>query len=137
MPLNLTIVTPESEYYSGPVDSVTLPGSKGQMEALPNHAALVTTLEPGELSYRASGSDNHYIVVGEGFVEINQTGVTVVTDIAASEAEIDLNTEEEAIARAKQALDDAKDLGPEELASVQATLAKSLAKINLKRRRHN
>lgn len=135
MPLKLTVVTPESEYFSGDVDSVVLPGNEGQMEALANHAAMVATLEPGELSYKPTGeSTKQYLAVGEGFVEINQVSVTIVTDIAAAETEIDLNSEEEAVARARKALEDTEDLGAEEIAVVRASLAKSLAKIAFKRR---
>ncbi len=135
MPLQLTIVTPEGQHFSGEADSVTLPGAEGQMEALPNHAAMVTTLKPGELSYKVAGREPNYLAVGEGFVEITQLGITVVTDLAASESEIDENAEEEAISRARKALEDTRDLGPEELAAVRVSLAKSLAKVELKRRR--
>jgi len=131
--MNLSIVTPEREVYSGVVDAVVLPGSEGQMGILPKHAPLVTLLQPGELCYTTNGSD-HFLVVGDGFVEVTQEQVTVLTDLAAKSIEIDEEFEQKAIERARQAIANA-DHGSEELAAVTASLAKSLAKLELKRRR--
>ena len=133
--MKLSIVTPESLVFSGAVDSVVLPGSEGQLGVLPKHANLVTLLQPGELSYKHEGAD-HFLVVGDGFIEVTQENVIVLTDMAAREREIDENLEEQAIARAKKALAEA-DHTPEEEAAVRAMIAKSVAKLDLKRRRRN
>jgi F-type H+-transporting ATPase subunit epsilon len=132
--MKLSIVTPESLVFAGTVDSVLIPGSEGQIGVLPKHAPLVTTLQPGEISYRHEKQD-HYLVVGEGFVEITQEKVIVLTDMAAHEREIDEKLEEQALERAKKALADA-DRTPEEEAAVRAAIAKSMAKLQFKRRRH-
>lgn len=132
--MKLSIVTPESLVFAGAVDSVVLPGSEGQLGVLPGHARLVTLLQPGELSYRLGGQD-HYLVVGDGFIEVTQEKVIVLTDLAAKEREIDENLEEQALARAKKALAEA-DHTPEEEAAVRATIAKSTAKLAFKRKRH-
>jgi F-type H+-transporting ATPase subunit epsilon len=131
--MNLSIVTPESKVFSGTVESVVLPGSEGQLGILPVHARLVTLLQPGEVCYRHENRD-HYLVVGEGFAEITQESVTIMTDMAAEEREIDENMEQTAIERARQALAQA-DHTPEEEAAVRAVIAKSVAKLDLKRRR--
>lgn len=132
--MKLSIVTPESLVFAGTVDSVVLPGSEGQLGVLPGHASLVTLLQPGELSYRMAGQD-HYLVVGDGFIEVTQQKVIVLTDLAAKEREIDEDLEEQALARAKKALADA-DHTPEEEAAVRANIAKSMAKLAFKRKRH-
>lgn len=129
----LNIVTPERQVFSGSADAVVLPGSEGQTGILPKHAPLVSLLKPGELCYTHNGVDN-FLVVGDGFVEITQDEVTILTDLAAREIEIDEDFEQQAIERARKALENA-DHTPEELASVRAALAKSLAKLDLKRRR--
>jgi F-type H+-transporting ATPase subunit epsilon len=132
--MKLSIVTPESLVFAGTVDSVVLPGSEGQLGVLPGHACLVTLLQPGELSYREAGQD-HYLVVGDGFIEVSQQKVIVLTDLAAKEREIDESLEEQALARAKKALAEA-DHTPEEEAAVRATIAKSMAKLAFKRKHH-
>ena len=131
--MKLSIVTPERQVFSGPVESVVLPGAEGQLGILPMHARLVTLLQPGEVCYRHEAHD-HYLVVGEGFVEVTQESVTIMTDMAAEEREIDEDVERAAIERARKALAEA-DHTPEEEAAVRALIAKSVAKLELKRRR--
>jgi F-type H+-transporting ATPase subunit epsilon len=67
---------------------------------------------------------------------VTQEKVSVLTDMAIKEADIDESAVEEAIKRAEISAMDEK-LGAEELATVQATLQKSLAQLKVKRRRHS
>ena len=87
MSMLLNIVTPERRTFSDSVDQVVLPGSEGEMGVLPGHAALVTTLKPGELRYLKDGQETS-LAVGEGVVEVTQAGVSVLTDMAILEADI-------------------------------------------------
>lgn len=130
----LNIVTPEKIFFSDQVESTLVPGIDGELGLLPNHAPLITVIKPGELRYTHNGVE-HAIAVGEGFVEVTQDHVSILTDIAVTEAEIDEDVEQKAIDRAKKALEDT-DNTTEELAAVRASLSKSLAKLDFKRRRH-
>lgn len=134
MPLKLDIVTPVAQVFSDEVDSVVLPGNIGEMGVLPNHAPLVTTLQPGELSYSKAGA-THELAVGEGLVEVTHDYVHIVTDMAVGDAEIDEAAVEAALQRAKDAL--AEKTNAEEVAAVEASIAKSLAQLRLKRKRRN
>ncbi|QQL43884.1 ATP synthase F1 subunit epsilon [Sulfuriroseicoccus oceanibius] len=134
MSMLLKIVTPESTFFSGEVEGAVVPGIVGQLGLLPNHAPMVTTMEPGELTYTQNG-ESKTIAVGEGFIEVTQDHVSILTDLAVTHADIDLAAEEDAIARAKRALENA-DHTPEEVAAVRASLAKSLVKVGLKRRQN-
>ena|SRR5438034_1308573 len=133
MPLKLEIVTAEARVYSDDVDTVVLPGSEGELGVLPGHTPLVTTLKPGELRFVRSGK-SHEFVVGEGLVEITGTGVRVLTDVALDESGIDETRVQEALARAEARMKEL-DLGPEEIASVEAVIAKSVAQLHFKRKR--
>jgi len=132
--LKLEIVTPEKTAYSEDVEMVTLPGSEGELGVYPNHVPLLTTIHPGELRVLKGGRET-FLAIGEGFVEITGTTVSVLTDMALDVTAIDETAAEEAVARARAALKD--DLGKEEVASVQASLQKSLAQLHVKRRRHH
>lgn len=131
--MKLSIVTPEAVAYTGEVEGVVLPGSEGELGALPMHARLVTLMAPGEMSYREATA-THYMVIGDGFAEITPDSVTIMTDMAAVETEIDEEAEEQAIERARAALKDA-DHTPEEEAAVVANIARATARIEFKRRR--
>jgi F-type H+-transporting ATPase subunit epsilon len=131
--LKLEIVTPEKTAYSEDVEMVTLPGSEGELGIYPSHVPLLTTLNPGELRVLKGGRET-YLAIGEGFVEVTGTSVSVLTDMAMESAGIDESAAEAAVARARAAMKD--DLGAEEVASVQASLQKALAQLHVKRRRH-
>ena len=132
--LKLEIVTPEKTAYSEDVEMVTLPGSEGELGVYPNHVPLLTTINPGELRVLKGGRET-FLAIGEGFVEITGTTVSVLTDMALEATAIDEAAAEEAVARAQAAMKE--DLGKEEVASVQAALQKSLAQLHVKRRRHH
>lgn len=137
MPLQLDIVTPEKRVFSEQVDAVTLPGSEGELGILPNHIPLVTALKPGELTYSRSGKSDHF-AVGTGFVEVTGQRVSVLTDMAMGEAEIDEKSVEEALKRAQERLESMKhDQGSEEVALVMASIQKSMAQLHVKRKRHS
>jgi F-type H+-transporting ATPase subunit epsilon len=105
MPLKLEIVTPEARIYSDDVDTVVLPGYEGEMGVLPAHANLVTTLLPGELRITKDGKTTE-MAVGEGLVEVTGTVTRILTDVAVDADKIDEKAAEEAIERAKKALED-------------------------------
>jgi F-type H+-transporting ATPase subunit epsilon len=132
--LKLEIVTPEKTAYSEDVEMVTLPGSEGELGVYPNHVPLLTTIHPGELRVLKGGRET-FLAIGEGFVEITGTTVSVLTDMALEPAVIDESAAEEAVARAKAAMKE--DLGKEECAAVTASLQKALAQLHVKRRRHH
>jgi len=130
--LQLEIVTPEKKIYSGPATDVYLPGSEGEMGVLEMHAALVTSLVPGELRYHVDGKEEA-LAIGSGFAEVTQERVLVLTDMAAGEAEIDEAATEAAIKRAEaqlSGLDHDHDI--EEVALLEAALANSFAQLRLK-----
>jgi F-type H+-transporting ATPase subunit epsilon len=129
--LRLEIVTPEATVYSEPVEMVTLPAIEGQMGVLPQHVRLITQLVPGELTVRRNGRDE-FLAVGEGLVEVTNTQVSIVTNMAVAVESIDEAAAEEARQRAAARLKER--LSSEEVASVNAALARSLAQLNVKRR---
>jgi F-type H+-transporting ATPase subunit epsilon len=134
MPLRLEIVTPEAKAYSEDVDMVTLPGSEGELGVYPNHIPLLTTLKPGEVRILKNGQEK-FLAVGEGFVEITGSSVSVLTDMALEWSHIDEGAVEKAIESAKAAMKE--DHTPEQVAAIQASLSKAVAQLNVKRRKHS
>ena len=130
--LKLEIVTPEAIAYSQDVEFVILQGVEGQMTVLPEHVQLMTQLVPGEMIARKGGQDE-FLAVGEGLVKITADKVSVLTDMAVAAANIDEAKVEEARRRAEARLKE--KLSAEEVATVNASLARSLAQIQVKRRR--
>lgn len=68
--MNLVILSPDKEIFSGEVKSVTVPGSDGEFQMLNNHAAIVSSLREGEVRIvKANGEKVSFGVQG-GFVEM-------------------------------------------------------------------
>jgi len=132
--LKLEIVTPNATVDSEDVEMVTLSGVEGQMGIYPQHVRLMTQLVPGEMIVRKDGRDT-FLAVGEGLAEITNERVAIVTDMAVAADNIDEAKAEEARQRAAARLRD--KLSSQEVASVNAALARSLAQLSVKRRHPN
>jgi F-type H+-transporting ATPase subunit epsilon len=130
--LNLEIVTPTAVVYSKDVHMVTLPAVDGQIGVYPQHVPLLTRVVPGEIIVRLDGHEE-YLAVGGGLVEITDDHIAIVTDMAVAAKDIDEAKAEEARQRAAARLRD--KISDEEVASVNASLARSLAQLKVKRRR--
>ena len=131
--LRLEIVTPESKAYSEDVDMVVVPGTEGELGILPQHVPLLTSIKPGELRVLKDGKET-FLAVGEGFVEITQERVVVLTDMALEDTYIDEAVAQAAFEKAQEALKDQR-LSDEEHATVQASLERSMAQLVVKRRK--
>jgi F-type H+-transporting ATPase subunit epsilon len=133
--LRLEIVTPEAKAYSEDVEMVVVPGSEGELGILPQHVPLLTSIKPGELRVTKQGKEI-FMAVGEGFVEVTQDRVIVLTDMALEETQIDEVTAQAEFERAQEALRSQR-MSDEQYASVEATLEKSIAQLHVKRRKRN
>ena len=131
--LKLEIVTAEGPVYSEDVELVTLPGVAGQFGVYPQHVPLMTQMEPGEIIVRKDGHDT-FFACGGGLIEVSTKGVAVLTDLAVQADKIDEAKAEEARQRAEARLKE--KLSDEEVATINASLARSLAQLKVKRRQH-
>jgi F-type H+-transporting ATPase subunit epsilon len=133
--LKLEIITPEATTFSENVDMVTLPGVEGEMGIYPQHVPLMTEVVPGEVIVR-QGSREFSLVIGGGFAEITDIRVAILTDMAIKADDVDEAKAEEARQAAEARL--REKLSPDEVASVNAAMARSLAQLQVKRRhRHH
>ena len=133
MPLELQIITPERVVFSETdIDSVTLPGSEGELTLLPSHAPLMTALQPGPLVWRRGGEEVDVALSG-GFLEIRDDRVVVLADTAERSDEIDAARAEAARQRAAAAL--ATREGEVDIASALAALGRAQARLRVVERR--
>jgi F-type H+-transporting ATPase subunit epsilon len=130
--LRLQIVTPQATTFSEDVEMVTLPVAEGQIGVYPGHLRVITQVVPGEIIVTHNGAER-FLAVGEGIVEIDADHVVIATDMAIPAEQIDEARVEEARARAAARLQE--KISDEEVASVNASLARSLAQLQVRRRR--
>ena len=129
--LRLEIVTPEGIAFSDDAAMVTLPAVDGQLGIYPLHVPLITELVPGEVIVHARHAER-LLAVGSGLVDITADRVLIVTDMAIAAERIDEAAVEEARRRAEARLRD--QMSDEEVAAVNASLARSLAQLHVRRR---
>jgi len=123
------VVTPECVVCSCDVDAVIAPGVEGQLGILPHHAPLMTTLQPGELTWRKDNVETCIAVFG-GFLEVRPDRVIVLADAAERAEEINVARAEEAKRRAEQALADRKG-SQADTARAEAALRRSLVQLKV------
>ncbi len=129
MPLTVEIVTVERVVLKEEgVEEVIAPGVDGQLAVLPQHAAFMTMLAPGELILKKGGEEIPFAVTG-GFFEVLRDRVVVLADAAERADEIDVARAEEARERAKTTLERRETV--EDLAQVQASLQRALIRLRV------
>ena len=79
---NLEIVTPSLVLVSEPVDMVVIPGSDGQIGALPRHSKVMSTLERGVIDIYNDSKITSRIMIDGGIAEINETSVVILAERA-------------------------------------------------------
>lgn len=130
--LKLEIVTPSAVVYSEDVSLVALPGRQGDMGIYPNHVPLMTKVAAGEVEVTRDGQ-KEMLAVGEGFAEVTRDRVSILTDMAALEADIDEAKAEEALKAAEDRLK-GESLSDEQVIAAEAAAAAALAQLKVKRR---
>jgi F-type H+-transporting ATPase subunit epsilon len=125
------LATPTRMLVSAEADEVVAPGVEGYFGVLPGHAAFLTTLAPGEVTYR-SGQTEHRVAVTGGFAEVRAERVIILAENAERPEEIDRERAERARRRAEMRLQGKGPDGSQEevdFARALTALARALARL--------
>lgn len=130
--MKLEIITPEKIAYTDDVDMVIVPSAVGKLGILPKHIPLFAKLTQGELKIK-KGTDEIFLSIGGGFVEVTKTKVVILVTRAVNADEL---TEAE-IMRAKKEAEDAlaREIGKDERTAALTVLRRSLLDLKVLRRR--
>ena len=101
--IHLDILTPEKVVFSDSIEMVTAPGGLGEFGVLPGHAALVTTLETGEVAIKKDNRE-YWLAISGGFDEVGNDKVTILAEAAELAQEIDIKRAETAKIQAEEKL---------------------------------
>ena len=132
MKLSLTILTPQSQIFSGEADEVIAPTAGGEIGILPNHVSLFTQILPGELRVKNGGKTDFFAIMG-GYLEVTNNQVSVLGDYAIRAEDIEVAKAEQAKIRAEKARQEKVSL--EDLATIEADLRRSLLELKVAHRR--
>ena len=76
--MNISILTPDKEIFSGSITSVKVPGSAGQFQVLKNHAPIVSSLMAGNVVVVKEGGEKLNFSVKGGFIEVLNNNVSLL-----------------------------------------------------------
>ena len=125
--IQIDIVSAEEEIWSGEGTMVFAPAEMGEIGIAPQHAPLLTRLNPGEIRVQQESGEEQFFYVSGGMLEVQGHIVTVLSDTALRAADLDEAAALEAQRRAEQALSD--QTGALELAKAKAELIQAAAQI--------
>lgn len=116
--LILEVATPERQLVREEVTEVQLPGLNGYMGILPGHAALLSQLGTGVLTYTAGGR-RRYLCLQGGLAEVLPGNVRVLATMAERAEEVDVARAKEDLQRSQEQVTNAA-LGVDPAAALQA-----------------
>jgi F-type H+-transporting ATPase subunit epsilon len=116
--IKLEIVSAEAEIFSQEVEMVYAPAEMGEVGISPKHTPLITKLKPGDVRAQINKDEMKTFYVSGGILEIQPNEVTILSDTALREDDLD---EERALKAEKLAQEAMKNSANE----VDATKAKS------------
>ena len=128
--LEVRIITPDHVVFSRKAESVSLPGMLGDMEILPNHVSLFSTIKPGQVTVR-SGQAQAIFAVSVGFLEVNANIVKILVDSAEGNANIDTEAERRLIEEAEDKLKNLDSEDVETRFAFETQLATAKARIEV------
>jgi F-type H+-transporting ATPase subunit epsilon len=116
--IKLEIVSAEEQIFSQEVEMVYAPAEMGEVGISPKHTPLITKLKPGDVRAQINKDEMKTFYVSGGILEIQPNEVTILSDTALREDDLD---EERALEAEKLAQEAMKNSANE----VDATKAKS------------
>jgi F-type H+-transporting ATPase subunit epsilon len=100
----IEIATPERLLAREKAIRSQIPAKDGYIGVLPDHAALLSELGIGALTYTTPEDHRYSIAIAGGFLEINDNVVRVLTDSAEKGPEIDVSRAEKDLKQAQDAM---------------------------------
>ena len=82
MPIDVEIVSPERRLVQKTVDMAVMPGSEGDIAAMPDHAPTILLLRGGVVTLYSNNQVTDRFFVAGGFAEIGANRCTILADAA-------------------------------------------------------
>jgi F-type H+-transporting ATPase subunit epsilon len=118
--IEVHLVTPERELYSGEADLVIARTTEGDLGVMANHAPLLGALAIGPLTI-VNGNDRTRAVVDGGFLHVKDNRVDVLAEFAEFEDEVDVSSARSRVDEMRSRLgDDASEEDKAELRKAEA-----------------
>ena len=107
--IHLEIVSAEEQLLSSDVEMVFAPAEMGEVGISPKHTPLITRLKPGDVRAQINKDQIETFFVSGGILEIQPNEVTILSDAALREKDLDEERALEAERAAKEAMKNSED----------------------------
>lgn len=104
--VHCSIVSAEKEIFSGQVEMVVASGTIGELGFYPGHTPLLTGVKPGPIRLKLEGGEEEIFFASGGYIEVQQTSITVLSDTALRADDLDEAAAQAASDKAEQELAD-------------------------------
>jgi len=132
--MHVKVITPEKVIFDNEADELILPTINGEIAVLPHHVDLLTQLAPGEMIIKVKGKDHHIALTG-GFLQIEQSELSVLAEYAIRSEEIDTKKAQEAQKRAEEVLKNTEKVGERDFAIAQMDIRRAVLELKVARKR--
>ncbi len=130
--IKLEIVSAEEELFSDEVEMVFAPAEMGEVGVTPKHTPLITRLKPGDVRAQISSTETKTFFISGGLLEVQPNVVTILSDTAIREGDLDEQRAKQAEESAKKAM--ANTDSDIDLAKAKAELAQAAAQLRIIKR---
>lgn len=78
--MNIEIITPEKRLFEGEVQSIKVPGRKGEFQVLTDHAPIISTLGSGPVTITEPGGKQTILNIDSGIVEVKNNSIILLIE---------------------------------------------------------
>ena len=127
--IKLDIVSAEEELFSAQVQMVFAPAMMGEVGISPKHTPLMTMLKAGDVRAQISETETKTFFISGGLLEIQPNSVTILSDTAIREDDLDEDRAKQAESNAREAMENSgSDM---DLVTAKTALAQAAAQHKL------
>jgi F-type H+-transporting ATPase subunit epsilon len=127
--IKLDIVSAEEELFSAQVQMVFAPAMMGEVGISPKHTPLMTMLKAGDVRAQISETETKTFFISGGLLEIQPNSVTILSDTAIREDDLDEERAKQAESKAREAMENSgSDM---DLVKAKTELAQAAAQLKL------
>lgn len=83
--MQLEILTPDKTVFTGKINILRVPGTKGPFTILRNHAPLISSLDEGEISLVTDTGSDKVFYITSGVIEVKKNKITLLAERIISE----------------------------------------------------
>jgi len=127
--MRLDIVSAEEELFSAEVQMIYAPAEMGEVGITPKHTPLLTKLKAGDVRAEISDSETKIFFISGGILEIQPNAVTILSDTAIRESDLDEDRAKKSELAAKQAMENSNS--DMDLVKAKTELAQAAAQLRL------